>query len=316
MQQRGAIKHPTSWHAMLEDNVLLLVIGFVVAFTDAFGMGANDVSASFGTSVGSGTLTMLQACTIALFTEFFGAAVLGSNNAKTIAGLAQADEFSEEPGILMLVMTCALVGSSLWTITASKIGLPVSSTHATAGAVIGSVWLLFGADYVNWSLESGVAKIILSWVTSPVLAGVLAALLYLVTKWLILDHPRAVERGLKAVPIYFALVVLIDTYLIASHSKLAYYLSDLQMLVIPIVASVVSYGLFLAYFRHVSQTIKSPSRSMKPKKRWFKWLFANIDRYDLEHSTPPNTDPVEELFGYVQVLTAIFASISHGAKSF
>ena len=41
-------------------NPLLKVLGFIIAFFLAFSVGANDVANPFGTSVGSGALTLLQ----------------------------------------------------------------------------------------------------------------------------------------------------------------------------------------------------------------------------------------------------------------
>ena len=38
----------------------VLIVGFIVAFLLAISVGANDVANPFGTSVGSGALTLLQ----------------------------------------------------------------------------------------------------------------------------------------------------------------------------------------------------------------------------------------------------------------
>ena len=38
----------------------IIIVGFIVAFLLAISVGANDVANPFGTSVGSGALTLLQ----------------------------------------------------------------------------------------------------------------------------------------------------------------------------------------------------------------------------------------------------------------
>ncbi|KAK0426962.1 hypothetical protein QR680_009992 [Steinernema hermaphroditum] len=50
-----------------------LIVGAALAFILGFGMGANDVSNSFGTSVGSGVLSLRNAFILACIFETLGA---------------------------------------------------------------------------------------------------------------------------------------------------------------------------------------------------------------------------------------------------
>lgn len=60
------------------DELLPFVIaGFIISFVLAFGVGANDVANSFGTSVGSRVLTLKKACLLATVFEVLGAILVG-----------------------------------------------------------------------------------------------------------------------------------------------------------------------------------------------------------------------------------------------
>lgn len=59
------------------DVLWIVIVGICIAFILAFGIGANDVANSFGTSVGSGVLTIRQACWLATFCEVSGAVLIG-----------------------------------------------------------------------------------------------------------------------------------------------------------------------------------------------------------------------------------------------
>ncbi|KAI9015941.1 phosphate-repressible phosphate permease [Hyaloraphidium curvatum] len=180
----------------------IFALGMVFAFLDAYSIGANDVANSFSTAVASKTITLKQAVIIALFAEFLGAFLLGKSTADTIrSGIANLNFYTNQPEILMLGMLCALIGSSTTVMTATKFGLPISTTHAIVGGIIGMSVAAAGWNSVYWGWD-GFLKIAVSWFTSPIFAGILAALIYLSVKYIVLKSPNSFERGLQMFPVY------------------------------------------------------------------------------------------------------------------
>lgn len=95
---------------------------------------------------------------IAAVMEFSGAVGVGARVADTIrTKIIDTNEFADSPAVLMLGMVCAVVASSLYLTFATKIGLPVSTTHSLMGGVIGFGIAAVGVQGVQWvSPEGGI----------------------------------------------------------------------------------------------------------------------------------------------------------------
>ena len=157
--------------AVLDQYSYIFGIAICFAFLDAWNIGANDVANSFATSVSSRSLTMLQAMCIGAVMEFLGAVLAGSRTTGTIKNdIIAIDRFEAEPSVLMLGMMCALIGSSLFLTFATKIGLPVSTTHCIIGGIIGVGFATLGANGVDWSW-GGVSQVFAAWGIAPCIAG-------------------------------------------------------------------------------------------------------------------------------------------------
>jgi phosphate/sulfate permease len=194
----------------------ILILGIIFAIADAFGIGANDVANSFATSVGSRSLTLKAAICIAIFTEFGGAVLLGAETTETVKNkIVDPKLFAQVPEVLMLGFMCALVGSSIFVNLASVIGWPVSTTHSIVGAVGGIGFAAFGPSAVQWTPLS---QIFISWVAAPGLSGVIAAIIFLITKYSILNSKDSLRRGIVAIPIYFMIALGITTFYVLSKA--------------------------------------------------------------------------------------------------
>lgn len=106
----------------------------------------------------------------------------------------------------MYGMLAALVAAGTWLLCASWAGWPVSTTHSIVGAIVGFGAVGLGPDAVAWGK---VSQIVLSWVTSPLMSGVLAYAIFQLTRRLILDHERPIERVRRLGPFFFGWVFFV-----------------------------------------------------------------------------------------------------------
>ena len=160
----------------MESEFFLILLTLLVGFYMAWNIGANDVGNAMGTSVGSKALTLKGAVLIAAVLEFSGAFFVGSHVSETIQrGIIDPQIFQNIPIDFVYGMMGSLFATGIWLQIASYYGLPVSTTHALVGAVIGFGTLVGGVRAVQW-LE--VAKIASSWVISPLMSGVFAYLIF------------------------------------------------------------------------------------------------------------------------------------------
>jgi len=170
----------------------------------AWGIGANDVANAMGTSVGSGAITFKQAIIIAAVFELAGAVLAGGEVTKTIRkGIVDVSSLSGTPELVVYGMLASLLAASIWLLVASRMGWPVSTTHSIVGAIVGFAMAGIGMDAVNWGK---VASIAASWVTSPVLAGVISFAVFTSVQRLVIDTDDPITYARKYVPFYIFIV--------------------------------------------------------------------------------------------------------------
>lgn len=175
-----------------------LAITSVLALYLAWNLGANDVANSMGTSVGSKAVTLRQALIIAGILEFTGAVVFGREvSAKLATGIVNPALFVQAPQMLLIGMMSVLVAAGVWLNIATVFGFPVSSSHATVGAIAGFGCVALSPKAVDWS-EIGIIS--LTWVVTPLISGTIAALFYSQIKRWILDQSDPIAQLQEWIP--------------------------------------------------------------------------------------------------------------------
>ncbi|XP_016374368.1 sodium-dependent phosphate transporter 1-B isoform X1 [Sinocyclocheilus rhinocerous] len=194
----------------LSDYLWLLIVGFIIAFILAFSVGANDVANSFGTAVGSGVVTLRQACVLATVFETLGSVLIGAKVSETIRkGIIDVTMYNGSEHVLMAGSVSAMFGSAAWQLLASFLKLPISGTHCIVGATIGFSLVAKGQQGVKW-LE--LLRIVASWFLSPVLSGIMSAVLFYFVRIFILQKKDPVPNGLRALPFFYAITMGINLF--------------------------------------------------------------------------------------------------------
>ncbi len=267
---------------------VLIILAIVFGVFMAWGIGANDVANAMGTSVGSGSVTIKQAIIIAVIFEFSGAILAGGEVTATIRkGILDAALFTNDPHLLVYGMMASLLAAGGWLLIASSFGWPVSTTHSIVGAIVGFGAVGVGFDAVAWSK---VIKIVISWIASPILAGVISFTLFRSLQNLIIDTQDPFNNAKKYVPYYMFLVgfvvSLVTIFKGLKHVGLSFSASTSYLLSL-------GFGLLVA----IIGTLMIRNIHLNPDE--------NIDF----HFTS-----MERVFGVLMIITAAAMAFAHGSN--
>ncbi|XP_012395455.1 sodium-dependent phosphate transporter 2 isoform X2 [Sarcophilus harrisii] len=224
----------------MDDYLWMVILGFIIAFILAFSVGANDVANSFGTAVGSGVVSLKQACILASIFETTGSVLLGAKVGETIRkGIIDVNLYNDTVETLMAGEVSAMVGSAVWQLIASFLRLPISGTHCIVGSTIGFSLVAIGTTGVQW-ME--LVKIVASWFISPLLSGFMSGMLFVLIRIFILKKEDPVPNGLRALPLFYAATIAINVF------SIMYTGAPVLGLILPLWAiALISFGVAIVF---------------------------------------------------------------------
>ena len=188
-------------------TMMLVALALIVCAYMSWNIGANDVANAMGTSVGSRALTLKQAVIIAAIFEFCGAFFAGDAVTDTVRkGILTVDFLDPMVDELFsfdiaLGFIAAMMAAATWLTIATRFGLPVSTTHSIIGGIIGIGLVLeikHSTSLINWEK---VQTVVMSWVASPLLGGLIAFFSYWIIKKSILESEKPEDRSMWLAPI-------------------------------------------------------------------------------------------------------------------
>ena len=305
----------------------MVVIGLalIVCAYMAWNIGANDVANAMGTSVGSRALTLKQAVIIAAIFEFCGAFFAGDAVTDTVRkGILEVDFSTVTPDIsqdIAFGFIAAMMAAATWLTIATRFGLPVSTTHSIIGGIIG-VGLVLEVDhntsYINWEV---VQKVVMSWVASPLMGGLVAFFSYWIIKKTILDAENPEQRSLWLAPI-LAFPTFFVLGLALQFKALKGFFSKAQSN-----GWIADKGEWLPY----KPEDGGPAGSWNPlvDTAWFPanslvlaaiigaiasfGLYLILRRIDINEESR-GFKGVERIFVWLQIITAAYVAFAHGAN--
>ncbi len=144
---------------------LFLTSGLFLGWT----LGANDAANVFGSAVGSRMVSFTRAAVTASIFVILGAVLQGTGASETLGRLGSVNAMG---GAFTVALAAALTVYSM-----TRAGLPVSTTQAVVGAIIG--WNFFTNNAVD---TRSLTQIVSTWITGPVLGAIFTYLLYHLVK--------------------------------------------------------------------------------------------------------------------------------------
>ena len=242
-------------------GAVVIIAAAAIGAYMALNIGANDVANNVGPAVGSQAMTMGVALAIAAVFESAGALIAGGDVVSTISkGIIDPVAVSD-PDIFIAAMMAALVAAAMWLHLATFIGAPVSTTHSIVGGVMGAGIAAAGVDAVNWQTMGSIAA---SWLISPLMGGMIAALFLAFIKTAIIYQDDKIAAARRWVPVLIAIMAgAFSAYLSLKGLKALIAISLGQALMIGAAVTVLTWAATRPVIERQSRGLENRNQSLR-----------------------------------------------------
>ncbi|MCE6951944.1 inorganic phosphate transporter [Cereibacter sphaeroides] len=263
-------------------GTMIIVAAAAIGAYMALNIGANDVANNMGPAVGANALTMGGALAIAAVFEVGGSLIAGGDVVSTISGGIVDPQMVADPATFIWVMMSALIAAAVWLNVATASGAPVSTTHSIVGGVMGSGIAAAGTAAVNWPTMGQIAA---SWVISPVLGAIFAAIFLAFIKDRLIEREDKIGAARFWVPLLIGVMCgTFTTYIAMKGLRKLVSLDMSTAILIGLAVGVAATLLAKPYVRRQSEGMENRKKSLK------------------------------KLFGLPLVISAALLSFAHGAN--
>ncbi len=171
----------------MPDLTGMLLVVVVLAYLFDFSNGWHDSANAIATVVSTRVLSPLVAVLMAAVLNVAGAFM--STEVAKMVGQGIVDPSA----VTQLVVASALSGAILWNLVTLWLGLPISSSHALIGGLMGSGLVHGGQEVVKLS---GLRKVLEAMILSPFFGFLMAFLLMVLISWVFFRTQRGVATKL------------------------------------------------------------------------------------------------------------------------
>jgi PiT family inorganic phosphate transporter len=248
-------------NAGINSDAALVIFAAILGGYMALNIGANDVANNVGPAVGARAMTMVGALVIAAVFESAGALLAGGDVVATISkGIIDPAQVADTE-MFVWAMMAALISSALWVNLATFLGAPVSTTHAVVGGVMGAGVAAVGFQLVSWGTMGAIAA---SWVISPVLGGVIAALFLAFIKVNLIYRDDKIAAARRWVPMLVALMAgAFACYLAIKGLKKIWHPELPMVLGVTAAVFVLAWALMHPLIRRQSEGMENRNQSLR-----------------------------------------------------
>jgi PiT family inorganic phosphate transporter len=302
---------------------ILIGLSIVVCAYMAWNIGANDVANAMGTSVGSRALTLKQAVVIAAIFEFAGAFFAGDAVTDTVRKGILVVPFNDDGVVVDTLLSqdialgfiAAMMAAATWLTIATRMGLPVSTTHSIIGGIIGVGLVL----EVKWEMElidwDKVGQVVMSWVASPLMGALIAFFSYMIIKKTVLDNDDPVSRSkwlapILAFPTFFVLGLALQFKALKGFISRAHsngWIDKSNWL------PAKENGVFNPYAENAWLPLNALFLATMIGAFASLILYFVLRRVDIEEEVR-GFKGVERIFVWLQIITAAYVAFAHGAN--
>lgn len=170
--------------------IAVVIVAALIALLFSFVNGMNDAANCIASVVATKALPPKIAVVWAAFWIFMAMFIFETTVAATM-GKGIVDQNC----IDVYVILAALLGSVLYIFLCTRLGLPVSASHALVGGLIGPVWFVYGAEHL---VGSGIFTIVAFIAISPMLGMIMGFSLNCLFMWMFKKcKAKKVDKGFR-----------------------------------------------------------------------------------------------------------------------